>query len=68
MIYVINWWRYQEGVKCYLTKRSPNYRPYVQNPKDKDCRSWKTREAAERFLKSRDPGFAAQCIIEEVEE
>lgn len=64
-MFVLNW-QYAPGVKAYLTKRSPDYKPYTSDPHDKDCKTWKTRGAVERFLKGKDKGWAADCVIEEV--
>lgn len=65
MVFVINWeWR--KGVKCYVTKNSPNRKPYTSNPLDKDCKTWKTRKNAERFLSRKDKGWASSCVIEEI--
>lgn len=51
---------------AYVTNRSPNRKPYAQTPTDPDTKVWKTRGAAERFLQVKDPGFASQCVIEEI--
>jgi hypothetical protein len=59
--YVIRWSRYG-----YVTKRSPRYRPYASNSKDLDVKTWRTYMAAERFLSLKDPVWASQCVIEEV--
>ncbi|MBE0574151.1 hypothetical protein IH575_04585 [Candidatus Dojkabacteria bacterium] len=65
VFYVVNWNIYPPS-KIYVTKRSPDYKPYTPNPFDKDCRRWKTRKAAEKYLSRISQGFAADCVIEEI--
>ena len=59
-MFIIRWHTYG-----YVTKRSPNRKPYAQDNNDQDVRTWKTRKGAERFLSSRDRRWAADCVIEE---
>jgi len=63
--FVLNW-EYRKDIKAYLVKGSPNRKPYTSNPLDKDCHRWKTKEAAERFLKLKDKTWAGQCVIEKI--
>ena len=65
VFYVVNWNIYPPG-KLYVTSRSPNYKPYVSNAFDKDCRRWKTRKAAEKFVSSKTKGWADNCVVEEI--
>lgn len=63
-MFVINWeWR--SGVKCYVTKNFSGSKPYTNDPFDEDCKTWKTRKNAERFLSLKDEGWASKCVIEE---
>lgn len=64
-MFAVNW-IYKPGAKCYLTKNSPDKKPYTSDIHDKDCKVWKTKAAAERFLSTKSPGWANSCVIEEV--
>lgn len=59
-VFVIRWAAYG-----YVTKRSPDRKPYAQHKNDPDVKSWVTRAGAERFLSLKDPTWAASCVIEE---
>jgi hypothetical protein len=63
-MFVINWeWRL--GVVCYLTnKKLRGRKPYTSEVEE--AQKWKTRAAAERLLKRKDPSWAASCRIVEV--
>lgn len=61
MSFVVRW-----GTYGYVTKTSPNRKPYARTVTDPDTRTWQTRQAAERFLALKDPRWAAACVIEEV--
>jgi len=61
MTYVILW---RPG--GYVTKRQPNHKPYAEKATDLDTKTWKTREAAQRFLSLKDDIWASRCTIEEL--
>lgn len=58
-------WAPRPGWGGYVTKRSPNRRPYVRHPADPEIKSWATRANAERFLSLKDAQWAANCEIVE---
>jgi Tfp pilus assembly protein PilP len=61
MKFIIRW------ATCgYVTKRSPNRKPYASSKTDPDVKTWLTRRAAERFLSLKDSDWANSCVIEEV--
>lgn len=60
MTFVIRWRTYG-----YVTKRSPNRKPYARVANDPDVKTWTTRKRAERFLSLKDDQWAANCVIEE---
>lgn len=59
MSFVIRWREYG-----YVTKRSPNRKPYASKASDPDVKVWKTEGAARRFLSLKGPLWAAGCVIE----
>lgn len=59
--YVVTW-----GDRAYVTKRSSNRKPYTDDPRDPDVKSWKSSRAAERRLSLKDKCWAAECRLEEV--
>lgn len=48
----------------YVTKRSPNRKPYASDKSDPDTKVWKTQAAAQRWLDKKDRLWAASCVIE----
>lgn len=59
MTFVIRWAHWG-----YVTKRSPNKKPYTSRFAE-DVKTWKSQESAQRWLDKKDPGWAADCVIEE---
>lgn len=58
-------WTPAPGQGGYVTKRSPDRRPYVQHPADPDAKSWASRKNAERYLSLKDALWASHCAIVE---
>lgn len=62
MAFVIRWREFG-----YVTKRSPNRKPYASKASDPGVKVWKTERAAQRFLSLKDPSWAASCVVEPTE-
>lgn len=60
---VIRW-----SVHGYVTKRQPDYKPYASSHTDPDVKIWKSLKNAQRWLSSKDPKWASECVIESLEE
>ncbi len=59
MVFVIRW---KPG--GYVTRRSPDHKPYAATAYDPDTKVWKTYKAAKRFLSLKDELWASHCVIE----
>jgi hypothetical protein len=60
MSVVIRW-----ATHGYVTKRSPNYKPYASTKNDPDVKVWTTRARAQAWLSRKDSNYAAACIVED---
>jgi hypothetical protein len=58
-MFVIKWATYG-----YVTKKQTKHKPYTQTKADLDIRTWKTKEAAQRWLATKDSQWASSCVIE----